>query len=544
MDFLNTIGLEGVKVGLQDIIDKDGHRISRALATDSEWLHRPSASATSSESAFEALIRKLILQHGDGEYGNLPLRYECLSFFKRQFPARLDQTGGFRSHYSFPPRALLNHLYTPSQLNQFKPLPVEEHTALLSCLGQQRDVLTEVIFPLIRNRDWFHNPEKRGTQTLSYLIDDYRSRTGFTDPRDRIYGMLGLACDVGTLGIEVDYAKAWEDVYTDAFKRTIINGDGSDWKVDSVLSMVRFPKTNDLLPSWVPDLNVTHSIATQSVTTLLQANTTQPFAAAASTTHLPPSASSDPPPHILTCRGITVDSVHRVGRQWEWKEEDGEQGLLGAFLHCSDIATYIESTPTTPNHPHAASPARRAEGVWRIPVIDHEYIDASIGTSRRCTAASFQAYNDVNNMHLWANALMPGQDIADVVPLNDEQQDELERVSEHEREAKAQQMRVERLPVMPISANLYFSRMNVMQYRRPFVGKGGFVSLGPSGMDVGDLVCVLYGARVPFVLRPVKGKGQDSEGRKYTLVGECYCDGIMDGEALKMGLEEEVIKIV
>ena len=55
------------------------------------------------------------------------------------------------------------------------------------------------------------------------------------------------------------------------------------------------------------------------------------------------------------------------------------------------------------------------------------------------------------------------------------------------------------------------------------------MGLGPRLTEPGDLVCVLLGSQVPFVLRQVYGC--------YVLVGECYCHEIMDGEAVR-GLDE------
>jgi len=60
---------------------------------------------------------------------------------------------------------------------------------------------------------------------------------------------------------------------------------------------------------------------------------------------------------------------------------------------------------------------------------------------------------------------------------------------------------------------------------------------GPEGLCVGDLVCVLYGGDVPFILHP------DGQGH-YKLIGECYVSGIMQGEALDMGLEEREFLLV
>lgn len=43
----------------------------------------------------------------------------------------------------------------------------------------------------------------------------------------------------------------------------------------------------------------------------------------------------------------------------------------------------------------------------------------------------------------------------------------------------------------------------------------------------GDLVCILHGSEVPFVIRK-------EAGGKYLLIGECYMHGIMEGELLKI----------
>ena len=78
------------------------------------------------------------------------------------------------------------------------------------------------------------------------------------------------------------------------------------------------------------------------------------------------------------------------------------------------------------------------------------------------------------------------------------------------------------------------------QGRRIFTTDNNAAILG-SGLDgtrVGDIVCVLYGSDVPFILRQVGNKGE------YKLIGECYVAGIMHGEALYMGLEEREFRLI
>ena len=61
--------------------------------------------------------------------------------------------------------------------------------------------------------------------------------------------------------------------------------------------------------------------------------------------------------------------------------------------------------------------------------------------------------------------------------------------------------------------------------RRPFLIVKGHVGLGPSVMREHDLVCVLFGCMVPFILR--------KHGDRYRFDGECYVHGIMKGEAIQ-----------
>jgi hypothetical protein len=60
----------------------------------------------------------------------------------------------------------------------------------------------------------------------------------------------------------------------------------------------------------------------------------------------------------------------------------------------------------------------------------------------------------------------------------------------------------------------------------------GYYVLGPMVMESGDIVCVLFGGKIPFCLRPW--------GNHYLLVGECYVHGFMNGEVVD-GLEREYV---
>jgi hypothetical protein len=73
--------------------------------------------------------------------------------------------------------------------------------------------------------------------------------------------------------------------------------------------------------------------------------------------------------------------------------------------------------------------------------------------------------------------------------------------------------------------------------RRPLLASGGFLGIGPHETEPGDLIFILLGAGVPYIMRR---RGQEG---KLRLIGEAYVHGIMDGEAMKGNQVVETIEI-
>jgi hypothetical protein len=76
-----------------------------------------------------------------------------------------------------------------------------------------------------------------------------------------------------------------------------------------------------------------------------------------------------------------------------------------------------------------------------------------------------------------------------------------------------------------------------------FISDEGYFGLCPVLAEEDDLICVLPGGKVPFIVRPVEKSVRDKEGEDLvgTLVGDCYVHGLMDGEAFN-ALDEELRK--
>lgn len=109
----------------------------------------------------------------------------------------------------------------------------------------------------------------------------------------------------------------------------------------------------------------------------------------------------------------------------------------------------------------------------------------------------------------------------------------------------------------PSTAIDFLKRVRAVIWRRSLIltQRENFLGLAPSKAREGDLVCILYGCSVPVVLRRMERSSLDiasqtssrrkrSNGRNplrtgsgdnepyYEFIGECYIDGMMDGEAL------------
>ena len=78
----------------------------------------------------------------------------------------------------------------------------------------------------------------------------------------------------------------------------------------------------------------------------------------------------------------------------------------------------------------------------------------------------------------------------------------------------------------------YRVAMGFQHNRKPFLSAEGYVGLVPAMAEIGDIIIIIFGATVPFVVRKLNG------GRAQ-LIGEAFVYGIMDGEFLKVDRASE-----
>ncbi|KAH8656082.1 heterokaryon incompatibility protein-domain-containing protein [Tricladium varicosporioides] len=318
-----------------------------------------------------------------------------------------------------------------------------------------------------------------------------------TNPRDRIYGMLALANDKDKLKIIPDYENSTvEEIYTSTTRAIIEAGD-----LD-MLRLVQFPKYQNRLPSWVPDWR--GKIYPCFTTVIPNAIERPLFAPSGSTT---PSLISTNDCNLLGVEGYLVDEIEEVGSPW-FVSDSAVFDSVKCQSYLSQIK-YMCLIAGTKDFDIYDDPQRKSEAFWRIPIGDVE--DTMTKEICRATPSFFDGYK--SNISLF-EAFQTIR-LASI----EKEVDDIFGLSGEHREV----------------ATRYRGRMYAMRDKRPFMSKRGYVGMGPVTTSPGDMIVVLIGAEVPFVLRPRDGQ--------FFLLGESYCDGIMDGEIVTRRTKQDFILV-
>ncbi|CAE6995143.1 hypothetical protein P3342_000058 [Pyrenophora teres f. teres] len=75
--------------------------------------------------------------------------------------------------------------------------------------------------------------------------------------------------------------------------------------------------------------------------------------------------------------------------------------------------------------------------------------------------------------------------------------------------------------------------------RTLFFTTDGYIGMGPPGTVPGDHIAILCGGDVPFCIRVM----EDAPSGHYTLVGDAYVHGMMDGEDVPVDWKESIIQV-
>ncbi|KAK8059263.1 Heterokaryon incompatibility [Apiospora saccharicola] len=341
--------------------------------------------------------------------------------------------------------------------------------------------LLEDSFPLLMDgmRHGIGSPNRDGRWLLSAL-QKYRSFSA-TDPRDKIYSLLGLVNAETRRAINVDYDATVERVFTDTFKYLLPARRRAEAQ-DDVVTVSRTGRRRATSPfaSWLPNWNDNGRGPTMDDLSHCR------FRASAD---LEPEYSFHEQDRVLEVKGYLVDNLKWLGSSasdFSSSSPTSSGDVLSTDL--AIIAAVADSQVDVITSAFQGRPYREAD-FWKTLVCD------SFPTSQFPKA--------------------PGEWGSMSVAL-------LRTVAREEEidEDKSALMASEYLIML----------RKTMRGRCFAISRQGMYMMVPEDNALGDCIAVILGCDIPVVLGMREGE--------LVLVGECYVDMLMDGEWLQ-DMEEE-----
>lgn len=352
------------------------------------------------------------------------------------------------------------------------------------------------------------------------LVDVVKRTTGFlcSDPRDHIYGLLGLAGEGPSL--DPDYTLSVEDTFKKFTQVMLAEGESL-----RVLSLEPHkgdrvdpcnPRSRTGLPSWVADpRRPTDALVSPSPVS----QRSESYHAGGSQK---PVLSFSGDGNFLHCQGIVVDEIEDFAPSYHEMLVD-------------DMPEIFETQPIVPLpvDPSLTSRALRLRRWLRacydlslshVSVLDETNRKKVLMCTLLCDQGSSAGGTESEEIitatsgyvewfiDAFDDALPPAPGVA-----------------------KLPQERPE-LPKLWVTVEKAITERCAM--RNLSVTTGGRLGQMPIGTERGDLVCILIGGQVPFVIRPT-----EPGSTMYHLIGDCFLNGAMNGEML-VGNEQATREII
>ncbi len=323
-----------------------------------------------------------------------------------------------------------------------------------------------------------------------------------SDKRDKVFGLLGIATDTGSEDEEIrpDYKSTVEEVY----RRFVIWEIMKNHSLRSLSCATDRSKSVYLLPSWVPDFS-----QLENTTNLMRFEKRVNFNA---TKKSKPQARFSDKGDVLYLGGQAVDSIRLIGetecidplsRDPDSKSVQAWHRNSGWLQEC--IATTLQAEKAQARSSHYNHSNRVFQEIFGMTDERYEEFWRTLTCSHDMRMEPGPATHGIWMKSFVELVLKEETANGDWVKANkDWVQERL-------------------LDFQQIHAVIGLMNKN----RRFCSTTDGRIGLVPRSAAAGDVICVLYGGRVPYVLRPCKDE--------YTLIGESYIHGLMDGEAMDLG---------
>lgn len=382
-----------------------------------------------------------------------------------------------------------------------------------------------------RMKQWY--PQRKHEMSLVSMLA-YVGDSGATDERDRVYSLLGVAKDFDLIAM-LDPKSTVEDVYSELVRSFIAKYKSLDIICYSHLFNYPARKSKDerILPSWIPDWRasvegkVIPVMACQGSSpgtgNFRPAWVTKSEATYRASGNKYPRHNTSMDPRVLTCTGVVLDKIDGLGGS---KYEDA--GEINETKNERPLEQSVAKHNIQLND-EAASSSVLMETIARCLALDRQdrYLAESLapGVFRE----DFETFCKVCLEHA-GEARIPVY-FREWFERNRTLLLKGRALEEHCRDATLHTPTAKWEDFCEGPLKYFHGRLEdtvVTMARRLAVTKKGHLGMAASRATRGDLICVLYGCNIPVLLREQKDGTCE-------LVGECYLDGFMNGEALANG---------
>lgn len=375
---------------------------------------------------------------------------------------------------------------------------------------------------LLLARQSFH---ENTAMDLKLLLQYDTLNSESTNPKDKVYGLLGLTSERCRASLLPDYSKSVTDVYMDT-ARYIIDSTGN---LNILSTNTNSPRAEDPpLPSWVPDWVLRASRPRALLYTGIYSASRNYRA----------NITTGPDPSILELKGLPIDLISDISPVIHHEDASG-LNLHGTIRRLYDL---VRSHITRRVHNGrtlldlhliqrtlAMDPdPRNSDQFWRTLVAD----------SNRLPSMTFVSPAPDHFAELFELFMFPPND-TDPLPRRIVDPDSFDNVRIHWPRLTTPAASTIPAAFMPFAGQalrrekylepLKAEIARVLGERRLFVTKAGRLGIGPPECRPGDIISVLSGAEMPFVLR-----GQHRSDGAVRLIGESYVHGVMHGESMLM----------
>jgi hypothetical protein len=350
------------------------------------------------------------------------------------------------------------------------------------------DLLQGGIVTLVRDK--LQLKEKFSLREAATLCSKFQS----TNPRDKIFALVGLVIDDVDFHSWVDYSKSPAEVFRDT-ARYLLAQEMNQLQVLHFAG-IGYPCNLECLPSWVPDWSKSpYTLSLDGGLATIVYN-------AAGGYSQDPKISFSTDLSVIHLQGIQVDEIKVMVKDWQIYADNFTDKQIQTFYTHQDqwLQECQELIKEHVRYPYPTGQTRD-EAFWRTLLGDRR-------VEGRPAPDTYAEYYKAFEESIFE--IVDDRASFDIVAY----------------------LTLKAKKFLAISSGMIKGRIF-------YVTKNGYMGFVPPLTRVGEMVCIFSGANTPFVVRNLDSLGANS----HMLVGECYFHGTMDGEMLANDRQMEVFTI-